>query len=239
MGLKKIAVVMPAYSEGRKIKSVIHTLPRNIRVKGAVFEIVPVVVNDCSPDDTSKKAQAEGTAFVIDHQINLGAGGATRTGIKWAVAREEFDWIATMDSDGQHHPEDLVAVSRYAIENKFDFTIGSRMIDSQGMPRHRVIGNWGLNVLTRIILGVGSSDSQSGLRVFSTKAAGNISWEANGYGFCSEMLLSAKSHGYKINEYPIRAIYDEYSLEKGQSSWNALNIIKTLVSARVRSFFYE
>jgi hypothetical protein len=36
-----------------------------------------------------------------------------------------------------------------------------------------------------------------------------------------------------IGEYPITAIYTEYSKTKGQSNWNAINIIKSLLARRI------
>jgi hypothetical protein len=47
------------------------------------------------------------------------------------------------------------------------------------------------------------------------------------------MLWRAKQSGLKIDEYPIKAIYTDYSKAKGQNNWNAVNIIKSLLKRRI------
>jgi hypothetical protein len=77
------------------------------------------------------------------------------------------------------------------------------------------------------------------LRIFSKKALDRLKWKTSGYEFCSEMLWRAKQQGLSIKEYPIRAIYTEYSQSKGQDNWNAVNIIKSLLKRRLMELFGE
>jgi hypothetical protein len=107
------------------------------------------------------------------------------------------------------------------------------------MSRTKIIGNKGLSFLTRLLFGVYVTDSQSGLRVFSKKALSNLKWRTSGYEFCSEMLWRAKQLGLNIQEYPIKAIYTEYSKSKGQNNWNGVNILKSLIRRRLVEFFNE
>jgi hypothetical protein len=89
------------------------------------------------------------------------------------------------------------------------------------------------------MFGVKVTDSQSGLRVFSRKALELLRWRTSGYEFCSEMLWRAKQQGLAIDEYPIRAIYTEYSKGKGQNNWNGLNIVTTLARRRLLELLHE
>jgi hypothetical protein len=57
--------------------------------------------------------------------------------------------------------------------------------------------------------------------------------------FASEMLWRAKQQGLRIGEYPIKAIYTDYSKTKGQNNWNAVNIIKSLLKTRILELFGE
>jgi hypothetical protein len=83
---------------------------------------------------------------------------------------------------------------------------------------------------------VASTDSQSGLRIFSRKSIEQLRWKTSGYEFCSEMLWRAKQQKLKLSEYPIEAIYTDYSKSKGQNNWNAINIIKRLLKRRIVEF---
>jgi hypothetical protein len=53
------------------------------------------------------------------------------------------------------------------------------------------------------------------------------------------MLWRARQLGLKISEYPIKAIYTDYSRSKGQNNWNGFNIIKYLLQRRIMEMFGE
>jgi polyprenyl-phospho-N-acetylgalactosaminyl synthase len=225
----RVAIVIPAYNEAYQIKSVVTSVSKSLRKRG--FEYAIIVVDDGSKDDTANQAQLGG-AIVIRHILNSGAGSATATGLSYAE-QNGFSYAATMDADGQHHPDDVVNGFDELHQREVDLLIGSRLIDSSGMSRVKVLGNKGLSLITYLLFGINSTDSQSGLRIFSRNSLEKLRWKTSGYEFCSEMLWRAKQIGLKIDEYPIRAIYTEYSVSKGQNNWNAINIIKSLLKRRI------
>ena len=194
-----------------------------------------LVVDDGSKDTTALEAKKHG-AVVVKHILNSGAGGATATGLSYAQ-QQGFDIAATMDADGQHAPQDVIRGITELVKTGGDLMIGSRLINSNGMSRVKVIGNWGLSTITYILFGIRSTDSQSGLRIFSRTALEQLRWKTSGYEFCSEMLWRANQLHLKIEEYPIKAIYTDYSRAKGQNNWNGVNIIKSLLKRRVMELF--
>ncbi len=88
-----IAIVVPAYNEGRTISKVVNDLGR--------YGLV-IVVDDCSTDDTRVKAEAAG-AIVLTHDANKGYDGALNTGFEKAASLN-CSYIITFDADGQHDP---------------------------------------------------------------------------------------------------------------------------------------
>jgi glycosyltransferase involved in cell wall biosynthesis len=200
-------------------------------MKHTPFTCDVVVVNDGSKDTTASEA-VKGGAKVIDHILNSGAGSATATGLSYAM-QSGYDAAATMDADGQHAPEDVIRGFKKLYKDGGDLLIGSRLIDTQGMSRVKVLGNKGLSLITYILFGIKSTDSQSGLRVYSRRALEQLKWKTSGYEFCSEMLWRANQLHLIIDEYPIQAIYTEYSKSKGQNNWNAINIVKSLLKRRI------
>lgn len=233
MSTLKVCVVIPAYNESTVIKDVIKDVIKTFKKSPYAFEVV--VVNDGSKDATAAQAQ-KGGATVIEHILNSGAGGATATGLSYAN-QNGFDFAVTMDADGQHLSSDVLKGIKSALKQKTDLLIGSRLIDTKGMSRVKVLGNKGLSTITYILFGTNVTDSQSGLRVFSRNALEKLRWKTSGYEFCSEMLWRAKQLGLVISEYPISAVYTEYSKAKGQNNWNAINIVKSLVRRRVVEMF--
>lgn len=231
--MKKVCVIIPAYNEGKVVGTVVKDIKKVFGKTNYSIEIV--VINDQSTDDTSSVARSSG-ATVIDHLLNQGAGGATSTGLRYAQ-KHKFDIAVTMDADGQHDPNDVLVCVGEAIKSKSDLLIGSRLIDSDGMSKVKVLGNRGLSWITWILFGVNVTDSQSGLRVFSKEALHVLEWRSTGYEFCSEMIWRAKQAKLTIAEHPIKAIYTDYSKAKGQNNWNVINIIKSLVRRRIVELF--
>ena len=229
-----VCIIIPAYNEAKVLYSVLEKTKKAFK-KDTKHTYEIVVINDGSLDETSNQARRAGVT-VIDHILNSGAGGATSTGLRYAY-QQKAAIAATMDADGQHAPEDVIRGINIISTSDTDLLIGSRLVDSTGMSSVKRLGNWGLSVFTYLLFGIKSTDSQSGLRVFSQKALTQLEWKARGYEFCSEMLWRAHQIGLKIDEYPIKAIYTEYSKGKGQSNWNALNIVRTLLARRLSEIF--
>lgn len=229
----RICIVIPAFNEASVIGEVIDSLKKEFTPDK--FRTTIVVVNDSSTDNTSSVALSHG-AIVIDHILNSGAGGATATGLSYAE-QNRFDIAATMDADGQHLAKDVRKGIEVTMKSDADLLIGSRLIDNKGMSRVKVLGNKGLTFITYSLFGISVTDSQSGLRIFSKKALKELRWKTTGYEFCSEMLWRAKQLDLKIEEYPISAVYTEYSTSKGQNNWNAINIVKSLIKRRIIEMF--
>ena len=232
--MKRVCVVVPAYNEATVIADVIRSA-KQVFAKAKGFSIDIVVVNDGSKDNTSEEAR-KGGATVIDHVLNSGAGGATLTGLAYA-RHNSYDIAATMDADGQHAPEDVLNGIKQLDRDGSGLLIGSRLINSEGMSKTKILGNKGLSFITKLLFGINVTDSQSGLRIYSRNAIDNLDWKTTGYEFCSEMIWRAKQLDLSIAEYPIEAIYTDYSMSKGQNNWNAINIVKRLVKQRLVEFF--
>ena len=232
--MKRVCVVVPAYNEATVIADVIRSA-KQVFAKAKGFSIDIVVVNDGSKDNTSEEA-LKGGATVIDHVLNSGAGGATLTGLAYA-RHNDYDIAATMDADGQHAPEDVLNGIKQLDRDDSGLLIGSRLINSEGMSKTKVLGNKGLSFITKLLFGINVTDSQSGLRIYSRNAIENLDWKTTGYEFCSEMIWRARQLNLSIAEYPIEAIYTDYSMSKGQNNWNAINIVKRLFKQRFVEFF--
>lgn len=235
MSKRKIAFIIPAFNESSAIVGVLNDLKKELKNTSIPYEIV--VVDDGSKDNTAELATNEGVT-VIKHVLNTGSGGATATGLSYAQ-QNGFDYAVTLDADGQHKALDAINGVKIAQEINTDLLIGSRLINPDGMSKVKLLGNKGLSTITFLIFGVSVTDSQSGLRIFSKKALEQLRWKTSGFEFCSEMLWRAKQLKLVIKEYPIEAIYTEYSKAKGQNNWNAFNIIKSLLKRRMIEVFGE
>ena len=212
----KTVAIIPAFNEEKTLGAVILNLKKH------VSQII--VVDDGSTDKTGPIAR-EKNAKVYRHLINRGLGGALKTGIE-AALQNKADIIITLDADGQHDPNEIPKLIKPIIERKADAVIGSRFLTRQPMPLFRRMGNNFLNLVTFFLFGVRTSDSQSGMRAFSKKAAQSLEINSNGMEVSSEILKEIKVKKLKMKEVPIKSIYTDYSLSKGQGF---IPGIKTLI----------
>jgi glycosyltransferase involved in cell wall biosynthesis len=224
-------LIIPAFNEARVIRDTLRNLPP--RVAG-IDSMTVVVVDDGSSDATAEEvlASGDGRVVLLRHAINRGLGGALGTGLAYA-RRHGADFVITYDADGQHAPEDIANVLGPLVAGSADAVIGSRLIDPTGMPWYRVIGNWGLNLFTFFIFGMWTTDSQSGLRGFNRAAIEQIDIRMDRMEVSSEFIKEIRRCQLRFKEVPIRAIYTDYSLAKGQRNWNAFNILIRLVVHRL------
>jgi UDP-N-acetylglucosamine---dolichyl-phosphate N-acetylglucosaminyltransferase len=222
---KRVVVVIPAYNEERTIVEVI----RGLKQHGFTTLIV---IDDGSSDRTGELASHEG-AIRLRHVLNRGLGGALGTGID-AALRLGAEVIVTFDADGQHDPSDIMKLLEPIEVEEAEVVIGSRMLDPQGMPYRRRMANWIANVVTYLLFGAWTTDSQSGLRAFSSRAAARMRIVTTGMEVSSEIIAETVKNRLQWKEVPVRAIYTDYSLSKGQSFSVGLQTLMKLVLAKVQ-----
>lgn len=229
--MSSLFLIIPAFNEASVIQNTLRSLPSDVP---GVDSLTVVVVDDGSTDATADEVLRCGDARVVllRHAINRGLGGALGTGLAYA-RQHGADFVVTYDADGQHAPEDIGNVVAPLISDQADAVIGSRLIDPKGMPWYRVVGNWGLNLFTFFIFGMWTTDSQSGLRGFSRPALQRIDIRMDRMEVSSEFIKEIRRCRLRYREVPIRAIYSDYSLAKGQRNVNGFNILIRLVLHRL------
>ena len=229
--MPSLHLIIPAFNEARVIQNTLRALPAQI---DGIDALTVVVVDDGSRDDTAAEVLRCGDPRVVllRHAINRGLGGALGTGLQYA-RQHGADFVITYDADGQHAPEDIGNVLAPLVAGRADAVIGSRLLDPKGMPWYRVVGNWGLNVFTFVIFGMWTTDSQSGLRGFSRAALAKIEIRMDRMEVSSEFIKEIRRCRLRFTEVPIRAIYSDYSLAKGQRNLNGFNILIRLVLHRL------
>ena len=196
----KIIVGIPAFNEEKNIAKIITRLNK-------ITDSI-VVCNDGSTDLTSEIAQKMG-AVVINHEKNLGYGGAIRS--IFLKSREmEGDILVTFDADGQHRIEDIEDVINPIINNQADLVIGSRFLDEkdQEVPQYRKMGIKVITKITNASLKQKLTDSQSGFRAYSKKVLNELNPSELGMGISTEILIKASSKNFKISEVPINILYE-------------------------------
>lgn len=212
----KVAIIIPAYNEG----SVIKTVLENVLSKyGNV-----ICIDDGSTDNTAKQVQAT-NAKLITHPINLGQGAAIQTGIDFALIHPETEYFVTFDSDGQHSLKDVQKMLSVIRNEKLDIVLGSRFLgSSNNMPKLKKALLKYAVIFSNRTSGTKLTDAHNGLRVFNRRVAEELNITMPDFSHASEIINRIGEKKYKYKEVPVTITYSEYSVSKGQSMFNAINI---------------
>ena len=194
-----VLVVIPAFNERECIAGVVD------EVRGAGFDCL--VVDDGSRDDTAVIASDHGAA-VVQLPINLGVGGALRTGFRYAVDHG-FATVVQVDADGQHvadHIRHLLAAldARAADGRPLDMVVGSRFAGGADYQM-TYIRRLCVRLLSFVIRRSGKvriTDPTSGFRAIRSPLleAFAADFPAHYLGDTFEAVLVAARRGYRLGE---------------------------------------
>lgn len=222
-----VCVVVPMFNEATSVGAVVADLR-------ASFSRV-VCVDDGSADGCDLVAAAAG-ATVVRHPVNLGQGAALQTGFSYALTDPAVRYVLTFDADGQHSRADAEQMVDLIRAEPVDVVLGSRFL-TQGdhdLPRVRRLVLRAATRFTRVTTGLDLTDTHNGLRVMNRRAVEAMDLTLDGMAHASQLLNQVASHGLSYVEAPVTIAYTEYSMARGQSNINALNIAFDLAVERLR-----
>ena len=218
-------LIVPCYNEGPVIFDVLtharETFP-NI-----------VAVNDGSRDDSAAQIRAAG-AHLVNHPVNLGQGAAIQTGVEYARSQPGARYFVTFDADGQHQVEDVVRMVERLRAEPVDIIVGTRFAgqDNSQVPWIKRVVLKTVVLLSPRTKKLGLSDAHNGLRAFNRKVADEMNIRMNGMSHASEIVTMIDNNGWRVDEEPVDILYTEYSMSKGQSLINGVNILADGLVAR-------
>lgn len=194
-----ISVVIPCHNEANSIAHVIEDIRKGWQALGRQGEII--VVDNCSTDETAKRASAAGAR--VEREERMGYGSAIRRGF----AEASGDILVMGDGDASYDFSRLDILVRPIIEGDADFVIGNRMgnIQDDAMPwLHRHIGNPLLSGCLRLLFRTRAvHDAHCGLRAIRRDAYERLGCVTTGMEFASEMVIAAVRSNLRIAEVPI------------------------------------
>ena len=208
---------IPAYNEENHIADVIK--------KSLLYVDQVVVCDDGSTDDTAKIAKSAG-AIVIS-QSNQGYGAAISTLFDYA-RRNNAKIMVTLDSDGQHNPEQIPLLLDAIITHGVDVSVGSRFLGDTEASGYRKAGIKIITSATNYGTNLKISDSQSGFRAYSQKAISTIHPTEQGMSVSTEILLKISNKGLSLAEVPISIIYGPDTSEHNSVSHGVSVLMNTL-----------
>ncbi|HYF07438.1 MAG TPA: glycosyltransferase family 2 protein [Acetobacteraceae bacterium] len=195
-----VAIVIPAYQEAATIRDVVE------RARTVLPRAPVIVVDDGSTDGTAALAAGAGAVVLLSPQ-NQGKGAALRRGMQAALAGGAA-FVATLDGDGQHRPEDLPRL--IALAGPGHIVIGSRRGCADRQPTARRIANRVADFWISWAARHPVRDSQCGFRLYPAAALAELAryeGRAAGFAFESEVLIDAARAGWPTVAVEIEVLY--------------------------------
>lgn len=193
----RTCVIIPAYNESKAIAGLISQIHK--------LGLEVIIIDDGSLDDTAGIAALNG-AKVLRNKKNTGKGAALIMGYNFAVG-QSFDAVVSMDGDGQHSCDDIMAFIRKAEASQSAVIVGNRMLMTGRMPFLRVLTNRFMSGLISLITKQKIADTQCGFRLIKKEVLEKMDFSTTKYETESEILIKAARLGYRIESVPVKTIY--------------------------------
>ena len=192
------AVVIPTYNNDRTLGGVIAGVRRYC---ADIF-----VVNDGSTDRTAEVLASTEGIRTIAYARNRGKGYALRRGL--SAAREAgFRYALTIDSDGQHYPDDIARFIERIERRPDTLLIGARNLTADNMPARNTFANRFSNFWYLVETGRRLEDTQSGFRLYPLRRLGRLRSLCSRYEFEVEVIVRAAWRGVEVENIPVRVYY--------------------------------
>ena len=192
------AVVIPTYNNDRTLGGVIAGVRRYC---ADIF-----VVNDGSTDRTAEVLASTEGIRTIAYARNRGKGYALRCGLR--AAREAgFRYALTIDSDGQHYPDDIARFIERIERRPDTLLIGARNLTADNMPARNTFANRFSNFWYLVETGRRLEDTQSGFRLYPHRRLGRLRSHCSRYEFEVEVIVRAAWRGVEVENIPVKVYY--------------------------------
>ena len=196
---KKICVLVPTYNNSKTLA----------RVLNGVLEYTQniIVVNDGSTDSTSEILKNYPQIQVISLEKNQGKGNALKMGFRKAIDLG-YHFAITIDSDGQHYPNDITVFVEALIEENQDvLLIGNRNMSQDGIPKKSSFGNKFSNFWFWFETGIKLEDTQSGYRLYPLLKIPKKYFTPK-FEFEIEIIVRTAWRHIPVKNVPVKVLYD-------------------------------
>ena len=187
-------VIIPTYNNAGTLKDVLsRTLAQGLPI---------VVVDDGCTDGTREILSGFKDVTVIAHPKNQGKGAALKTAFRWALEKG-YSYAVTIDSDGQHYPEDIPELLKAKGERTI--VVGSRT--TRGANAGGSFANRFSNFWFTAYTGIRLTDTQTGFRLYPLRDLPSLKVVGNRYEAELSLLLFSAWKGLRLVPVQVHVNY--------------------------------
>lgn len=193
----RVLIVVPTYNNEATLAQVVSSVRE--------YSDNIVVVNDGSTDSTASIIEELGVDN-ISYSVNRGKGYAIKASFRYAL-EHQYNYVLTIDSDGQHYSSDLPSFIGEIEKNPDRLIIGARNLAADNMPSKNTFANKFSNFWYRVETMQRLDDTQSGYRLYPVQKIGRTKYLSNRYEFEVEVIVRAAWKGIRVVNIPIKVYY--------------------------------
>ncbi len=206
--MTKWIAALPVYNEVNYVDEVLS------EVKNYAENIL--VVNDGSTDGTTEKLATIPGINVVNHDQNQGYGAALKSAFQYAID-EGYDYLVTLDCDGQHQPQRIPHFVAACVGA--DIVSGSRYLkryegDSEP-PSSRMLINRQITATLNDMFHLNLTDAFCGFKAYRVEALKKLDIDDLGYAMPLQVWVQAAMQGMRVVEEPVPLIYLDLSRSFG------------------------
>jgi glycosyltransferase involved in cell wall biosynthesis len=195
---KKVGVLVPTYNNSQTLGNVLRDI--------LLYTDRIIVVNDGSTDETSEILLQFPQIDLVSYPKNQGKGNALRKGFKRAIEKG-YDYVISIDSDGQHFAEDLPKFLEKLEGHPTSIIMGVRNMAQAGIPGKSSFGHKFSNFWFWVETGIKMNDTQSGYRLYPLRFLQHITFLTKKFEFEIEVMVRAVWKGATMAEVPVKIFY--------------------------------
>ena len=194
-----VCVVIPSYNNAETVCNIVT------RSRAQLPDVI--VVNDGSTDDTLARLRAmEQPPLILSFDTNRGKGAALKAGI--LKARQlGFTHVVTLDSDGQHYPEDIPVLIGKHLEYPTAVIVGNRGLDHENMSLGSRFANHFSNFWFAFQTWQYLPDTQCGFRLYPIGELHGTSLLTSRYEAELEVMVFSAWACTQVIPVPVRVWY--------------------------------
>jgi len=225
LALPRVSFIIPTLNEAKNLPWLLPRIPR------WAHEII--IVDGCSTDDTVAVARRLREDVKVVMEYRRGKGAALQAGFQAATG----DIIVMIDADGSMVPEEAIVFVSTLMAGA-DLVKGSRFLQGAGtddMSLFRMLGNWGLTLIVRLLYGGLFSDLCYGYMAFWTRHVATLNCDCDGFEI--ETLINVRALKNHLNIVEVAS--SEAPRISGESNLRAIpdgwRVLKTILREKVLS----
>ena len=196
----KLAVQIPCLNEEQTLPLVLASIPKKI---AGIDEILVLVIDDGSTDQTVAVAQAHGVKHFVRHAGTMGLGKSFHDGIEKALELGA-DIIVNTDGDNQYPQDRIGDLIQPILSGSADIVIADRQTRTieHFSPFKKLLQRLGSAVVNKAA-GTNLPDAASGFRAYSKEALLQLNTITR-FSYCLETIIQAGNKKLAITSIPVK-----------------------------------